>query len=77
MKTSKQEKLNEMRLSDRVLFALDLALEQKDLIIADLLSNVLEVAMTRNAGGQKFIERREYPKEVEDAFQRLDKLRKK
>ncbi len=77
MKTGKLENLNEMRLSDRVLFALDLALDQKDVIVADLLSNVLEVAMTRNAGGQQFVERRDFPEEVEDAFRRLDELKKK
>lgn len=77
MKTSSEKKLNEMRLSDRVLFAMDLALDQKDLTVAEMLSNVLEVAMTRNAGGQKFVERRNYPQEVEEALQRLTDLRNK
>lgn len=71
------ENINEMRLSDRVLFALDLAIDQKDLAVAEMLANVLEVAMTRNAGGQKFVERRNYPPEVERVLSRLDELKKK
>ena len=75
MKTSDNTKLNEARLSDRIIFAMDLALDQKDAVIADMLSNVLELAMTRNAGGQKFVERRSYPEEAEKALQRLIDLK--
>ena len=77
MKDSKNTGFNEMRLSDRILFALNLALDQKDVVIADMLSGALEVAMTRNAGGQKFVERRAYPEAVMEALSRLDKLKKK
>ncbi len=69
------KRLNEMRLSDRILFAMELALDQKDVIVAEMLSGVLEVAMTRNAGGQKFVERRDYPESVTSALDRLDALR--
>ena len=75
MKTSDNTKLNEARLSDRILYAMDLALDQKDAVIADMLSNVLDVAMTRNAGGQKFVERRSFPPEVESMLARLAALK--
>ena len=64
------------RLSDKVLEALNLALEQDDATIADLLSRALEMAMTRNAGGKDFVERREFADDVEKALVKLDKLRK-
>lgn len=71
------KKLNEMRLSDRVLFALNLALEQNDVVLAEMLASVLEVSITRNAGGSKFVERRNYPEEVVEAFSRLADLKEK
>ncbi len=77
MTSKRQEELNEMRLSDRILFALELALDQKDVIVAEALSNVLDIAMTRNAGGQKFVERRDYPGRVNDALDLLRKLQNK
>ena len=67
----------QIRLSDRILSALELALEQNDLKISELLTNALEVAMTRNAGGGEFIERRDYPPEIEAAMDRLNILRDK
>ena len=39
------------RLSDRILAALDLALEQEDLKVAELLTRAMEMSMTRNTGG--------------------------
>ena len=66
---------NYERLSDKVLEALKLALEQKDAAIADLLGKVLELAMTRSAGGKDFVERREFTSEVESALSRLSTLR--
>lgn len=66
---------NKDRLSDRVLYALELAIEQEDLHIAEILNNALEYAMTRNTGGGEFIERRDYPKDVEDALTALRKLK--
>jgi len=67
---------NYERLSDTVLKALKLALEQKDLAVGDLLSRALEMAMTRGAGGKNFVERREFTDEVESALNQLEALRK-
>ncbi|MGB0719549.1 MAG: hypothetical protein ACPGRX_03695 [Bdellovibrionales bacterium] len=66
-----------IRLSDRILSGLELALEQDDLKIAELLTRALEMAMTRNSGGGEFIERRNYPPEIERAMDRLYDLRDK
>ena len=66
-----------IRLSDRILSSLQLALAQKDLKIAELLTRALEHAMTRNTGGGEFIERRDYPPEIEDAMDKLYELREK
>lgn len=68
---------NKDRLSDRILFALELALEQQDLELSEALLNALELAMTRNTGGGEFIERRDYPREIETAIEQLRKLKKK
>lgn len=65
----------QIRLSDRILSALDLALEQNDLKISELLTRALEQAMTRNTGGGEFIERRDYPPEIENAMNALSALR--
>lgn len=62
---------NKHRLSDRILFALELALEQMDLETAETLTRALEMSVTRNAGGGEFVERREYPKAVDDILQKL------
>ena len=67
---------NKDRLSDRILFALELALEQQDLELSEGLNNALELAMTRNTGGGEFIERRDYPKEIEKALAQLRGLKK-
>ncbi|HRQ60484.1 MAG TPA: hypothetical protein PLO23_03070 [Alphaproteobacteria bacterium] len=64
-----------IRLSDRILSALELALEQQDLKIAEALTKAMELAMTRNSGGGEFIERRDYPPEMEGAMEKLNKLR--
>ncbi|MCB9988590.1 MAG: hypothetical protein H6868_04550 [Rhodospirillales bacterium] len=64
-----------IRLSDRILFALDLALQQGDAPISEELVKALDLSMTRNTGGGEFIERRDYPDEIEDALHRLDGLR--
>ena len=59
------------RLSDRVLDVFEMALEQKDVEIAELLSQVLMLSLTRNAGGKDFVERRS----IEDrVLQGLDRL---
>jgi hypothetical protein len=67
----------QIRLSDRILSALELSLDQDDLKISDLLTRALELAMTRNTGGGEFIERRDYPPEIEDAMNKLSDLRDK
>ncbi|MCK6417792.1 MAG: hypothetical protein L6Q57_02490 [Alphaproteobacteria bacterium] len=64
-----------IRLSDRILSALELALEQKDIKVAEILTKALELAMTRNSGGGEFVERRDYPPEIEKAMDRLYDLR--
>jgi len=70
------EKLR-IRLSDRILEALVLALDQDDLKISELLTSALDLSMTRNAGGGEFVERRDYPPEMEEAMIRLHKLQTK
>lgn len=64
------------RLSDKILEALQVALKQEDVLIAQILTDALEMSMTRNTGGGEFIERRNYPKEVEDAMAKLRALKK-
>lgn len=66
---------NKARLSDRVLFALELAIEQQDLELSEMLNKCLDLAMTRNTGGGEFIERRDYPKEIDDALTELRVLK--
>ncbi|MDB2683086.1 hypothetical protein N9Z27_02410 [Alphaproteobacteria bacterium] len=62
------------RLSDRILSALELAIEQKDLNIAENLRHALELAMTRKAGGGEFVEKRDYPEKIEQAMNELRAL---
>lgn len=66
-----------IRLSDRILSALELALHQDDVKISEILTRALEQAMTRNTGGGEFIERRDYPPEIESAMSKLNELRDK
>ncbi|MGH1378071.1 MAG: hypothetical protein ACRBB3_04550 [Alphaproteobacteria bacterium] len=67
----------QIRLSDRILSSLELSLEQEDYKLSELLTRALELAMTRNTGGGEFIERRDYPPEIENAMSRLHDLRDK
>ncbi len=67
--------LNKYRLSDRIFFALQLAVEQKDVNVADTLVCALEQSMTRNSGGGEFVERRDYPPEVEKVLEQLRKVK--
>ncbi len=67
----------QIRLSDRILSSLELALEQEDFKLSEMLTRALELAMTRNTGGGEFIERRDYPPEIENAMSRLHDLRDK
>lgn len=68
---------DKIRLSDRILSALQLSLEQEDVKIAEILVSAMEQAMTRNTGGGEFIERRDYPPEIEDAMDKLHSLKRK
>ena len=72
-----QSEKDKIRLSDRILSALELALEQEDLKIAELLTRAMEMSMTRNTGGGDFVERRDYPPEIEKCMDRLYELRDK
>jgi hypothetical protein len=65
------------RLSDRILYALELALDQNDVSISETLTRALEMAMTRNTGGGEFVERRDYPADMEVAMKKLTELRQK
>ncbi len=65
----------QIRLSDRILSALELSLAQDDVKISETLTKALELAMTRNTGGGEFIERRDYPPEIETAMNKLYDLR--
>lgn len=64
------------RLSDLVTQAMRLALDQKDVAIADILSRALEMSLTRNAGGRDFLERREMSEDVNKALDDLILLKK-
>lgn len=64
------------RLSDKVLEALELALEQEDYQISEQLVNALELSMTRKTGGREYVERREYPDRVGKALDRFHDLKR-
>ena len=68
---------DKIRLSDRILSALELSLDQEDFKISEHLIRALEYAMTRNTGGGEFIERRDYPPEIEAAMEKFYALRDK
>jgi hypothetical protein len=63
------------RLSDRILFALELAVEQDDLSIADHLVSAMEQAITRATGGEGFVERRELAPEYDAVLSQYDELK--
>jgi hypothetical protein len=63
------------RLSDRILFAFELAVEQGDVSIADHLMQAMETAMTRAAGGKDFVERRELAPEYQAAISQYEDLK--
>lgn len=65
------------RLSDRILFALELAVEQQDLTISEDLVNAMEKSITRAAGGKNFVERRELAPEYDTVLTQFDALREK
>ena len=63
------------RLSDRILFALELAVEQGDLQIADNLVSAMEQSITRATGGKTFTERRELAPEYDAVLSQYDDLK--
>ena len=65
------------RLSDRILFALELAVEQDDVTIADNLVNAMEKSITRSAGGKDFKERRELAPEYDSVLAQYEELKAK
>ncbi|HEY0832920.1 MAG TPA: hypothetical protein VGE72_03330 [Azospirillum sp.] len=65
---------DERRLGDRILYALELALEQRDLDTCDLLAKALEVTLTR-FGGPGAVDKRDVPERMLAAFDALDRLR--
>jgi len=65
---------NDRRLGDRILHALDLALEQEELDIAEQLASALELSLTRY-GGPIAQEKRIPPDGLDAAFARLEALR--
>jgi hypothetical protein len=65
-----------LRLSDKILEALKLALAQKDVAVSEMLVHVLELVMTRNAGGRDFIERRDFSEEAEAAIDQFDAIKR-
>ena len=69
-----EQETNKIRLSDRILSALELAVEQKDVAISELLKRALDLSMTRNSGGEKFVERRMYPEDIDKALQNLHSI---
>lgn len=64
------------RLSDAILKAVEVALDQGDALIAEQLMRNLELSLTRNAGGADFVERRSYPDEIQAAIEKLEALKK-
>lgn len=67
--------LSERRLGDRIIFALELAVEQHELSVAEHLRRALEEAMTR-FGGPGMTEKRDLPERMIVVLERLDELRR-
>lgn len=62
------------RLSDHVLKALKIAVEQKDVALSKHLNEALELSMTRGSGGEGFTERREFSDDVASVLKDFDAL---
>lgn len=63
------------RLGDRILAGLELAVDQQELEIADLLWRALELTLSRY-GGPDAVEKREPPVELDEVLDRLLALRR-
>ncbi|MCC7304727.1 MAG: hypothetical protein IT558_00540 [Alphaproteobacteria bacterium] len=72
-----QDEKNKIRLGDRIQSALELAVAQEDLAISEMLVRALEMTMTRKTGGAGFIERRDYPPELDAIMEKLYTMRDK
>lgn len=55
------------RLCDRILRALEMALDQQDVGISELLGRALEMSLTRS-GGKGFVERRDFDDAASEAL---------
>jgi len=67
--------MDQKRLSDRIMDALELALEQRDIDIAPLLSQALIMSLTRGTGGGDFTERRTLEERVIKAMDALHAMK--
>lgn len=67
---------DERRLADRILSALELALDQEELEVAEHLGRAVEETLTR-FGGPGAVDRRESPEDILAAMDRLDQLRRR
>lgn len=67
--------MQERRLCDRVLHALELALEQRDIEIAEHLARALELSLTRYGGAGK-VDHRDLSGDAAAAFDSLDELKR-
>lgn len=65
----------EHRLSDHILKALKIAINQGDLTIAEHLNTALEESLTRGAGGKDFVEQRKFSNDLEATLAALHELR--
>ncbi len=66
---------NDRRLGDRILHALELAVEQEELEIAESLARALELTLTR-FGGPNRIDKRAAPEGLDETYARLEALRR-
>ena len=66
---------DERRLGDRILSALDLALDQGHLDVAEYLARALEETLTR-FGGPDAVDHRDLSSGMVQAFEKLDILRR-
>lgn len=66
-----------IRLSDRILSALELALEQNDLEVSEILLTAIDQTLLRKTNDFNFVERRDYPPELDQALAKIQLLRAK
>jgi len=71
---SREPEYNDRRLSDRIMRAMDLALDQGDLTVSEHLEHAFEAVMTR-FGGPNAVEKRGVPESLLRVYERLNDLR--